>query len=118
MAWSAREGDHGRAQSASKGICQLLQAMREVLQLFWPAAEEPAKRRLRLALATVASGAVLAATALAQRLAAGGTADIGSSRIEAVPPACAKRDGDASRGVAEHSNAPFFRLPPHLPDAP
>ena len=90
--------------------------MREALPLFRPAAEGVTKRRLWLALAHVASGAVLAAAALAQCLAAGGTADIGSSRIEAVPPACAKCDGGAGRGVAEHSNAPIL-LVAHLPDA-
>jgi hypothetical protein len=72
-----------------------------------------------MALAHVASGAMLAAATLAQCLAAGGTADIGSSGIEAVPPACAKRESVMPPGgVAEHSNAPNYRpISPRKPES-
>jgi len=63
---------------------------------------------LRLAFAHGASGAMLAAATLAQCLAAGGTADIGSSRIEAVPPACAKRGSDPPPGRCRAQQRPLL----------
>lgn len=66
------------------GVRHPMQALRETLQFCWPVAEF-AKRRLRLALAFVASGTVLAATAIALELVLDFLAQDAVSQREELP---------------------------------
>lgn len=81
-------GDHVAfdASSSSRPSRTALQTLREALQLFWSVADSYAKRRLLLALALVAAGALLAAlTPIALKLVVDSLSNVLRTREKTLP---------------------------------